>query len=154
MRSASWWLEWPAGLVRIGVVFLVATAALAALVRYPGLLRELGSDALRNAALSYSDREIAGGNGLVADQGAVYAARGLIPRDASYDVAVGSEFEGGSDLTKDYVASYYRYFLLPRRPRERAPWVVCYGCDLAEYGSSAKVLWEDRYGISIVRVAP
>lgn len=151
MRSMSWWLEWPAGLVRVGVVFLVATVVVAVFVTYPGVLRGLGDDAARNAALSYSDREIAGGNGLVADQAAVYAARALIPEDATYHVAVSPDFEGGSDLTKDYVSSYYRYFLLPRRPEERAPWVICYGCDLSEYGS-AEVLWRGAEGISIVRV--
>src|SRR5262249_32204046 len=116
------------------------------------VLRELDNDASRNAALSYSDREIAGGNGLVADQKAVYAARGLIPRHASYHVAVSPSFEGGTDLTKGNVASYYRYFLLPRRPAERAPWVVCYGCDTSAYGADAKVVWKDDEGISILRV--
>ena len=96
--------------------------------------------------------EIAGGNGLVADQLAVYAARGLIPVDATYHVAVAPDFRGGSDLTRDNVASYYRYFLLPRRPAESAPWVICYGCDTSTYGAGAKVVWRDHQGLSIVKV--
>jgi hypothetical protein len=150
MRSASWWIEWPKGPLRVGVLFLVATAAIAVVIAYPRLLRELGSDASRNSALSFADRDIAGGNGLVADQAAVYAARGLIPDDETYKVVVGPGYEGGSDLTEGYVGSYYRYFLLPRRPAEDAPWIVCYGCDLSSY--TAKVVWKDDEGISIARV--
>jgi hypothetical protein len=154
MRSASWWTEWPAGPIRAGVVFLVATVAIAALIAFPGLVRELGDDAAKDSAQSYTDREIAGGNGLVVDQEAVYAARGLIPSDATYHIAVAPDYEGGSELTQAHVASYFRYFLFPRRPAEvGAHWVVCYGCDLTEYGPEAEVLWRLPEGdVSIVRV--
>ena len=152
MTRLSWWLEWPAGPLRVGVVFLVAVAAVSALSSYPGLLRQFGRDASRGSALSFADRDVAGGNGLVADQPAVYAARGLIPEDATYHVAVSPDYEGGNDLTVRYVDSFYRYFLMPRRPAEDAPWVVCYGCDLGEYGASAEVVWQGDEGISIVRV--
>jgi hypothetical protein len=151
MRSTSWWIEWPAGPIRIGVIVLLATTLVAVAVRYPRLVQELGDDAARNGALSYADREIAGGNGIVVDQAAVYQARSLIPKDASYHVAVGSDYVG-EELTRDHVASYFRYFLLPRRPAEKAPWVICYGCDLTEYGPDAEVLWEGDEGVSIVRV--
>jgi hypothetical protein len=152
LRTVSWWIEWPAGVVRIGVVFLVATAVVAVVVRYPQVLRDSDRDADRNSSLSFSDREIAGGNGLVADQLAVYAARALIPADATYHVAVGPTYQGGSDLTRDNVAGYYRYFLLPRRPAEAAPWVICYGCDTTVYGPGTKVIWQDDEGLSIVKV--
>ena len=153
VRDAGWWLEWPLGVVRVGVVFLVVTATVAVLVRYPSLLRELDVGASRNSALSYSDREIAGGNGLVADQTAAYAARAIIPEDDDFNVVVDPGYAAGSDLTVDYVASYYRYFLMPRRLAEAAPWIICYGCDLGEYGSSAKIVWQGSDDISIVRVA-
>jgi hypothetical protein len=153
VRSASWWIEWPTGPIRIGVLFLVAAAAIAVLVTYPGLVREAGDEAGTNSAQSYTDREIAGGNGLVVDQEAVYAARALIPSDATYHVAVAPDYVGESELTQGHVASYFRYFLMPRRPAESAPWVVCYGCDLAEYGPDAEVLWRGtEEDVSIVRV--
>jgi hypothetical protein len=151
MRSASWWIEWPTGPIRIGVLFLVVTTAIAAVVAYPGVLGDLGDTAARNSTQSYSDREIAGGNGIVVDQAAVYEAQALIPKDATYHVAVGPGYVG-EELTRDHVASYYRYFLLPRRPAEVAPWVICYGCDLSEYGPDADVLWRGDEDISIVRV--
>lgn len=152
MQRLSWWLEWPVGAIRVGVVFLVGVAALAVVLRYPALVREVDRDASRNSALSYADREIAGGNGLVADQTALYEARARIPEDETYHVAVSTGYEGGSDLTVPYVESYYLYFLMPRRPAEDAPWLICYGCDLEQYGSRAEVVWESDEGISIARI--
>ena len=140
MRRLSWWLEWPMGMIRVGVVFLVGVTTFAAAVRFPAVVGELGDDAARNSALSFADREIAGGNGLVAEQTAVYEARGRIPEDGTYHVAAGPDFPGGSDLTVPYVASYYQYFLMPRRPAEDAPWLICYGCDLEAYGGRASSL--------------
>ena len=153
MRSASWWIEWPVGPVRVGVVFLVAVVGMAVAVTYPELVREAGEEADTNSAQAYVDREIAGGNGLVASQQAVLAARALIPADASYHVAVAPDYEGGDELTEGHVASYLRYFLMPRRPGEGGvPWVICYGCDMTEYGPDADVVWRGEDDISIVHV--
>jgi hypothetical protein len=152
VRDLGWWLEWPRGVVRVGVVLVVAVTIAAVATKYPALLRDLGQEADGNSALSYADREVAGGNGLVADQTAVYAARGLIPTDETFNVVVDPSFEGGNDETVRYVASYYRYFLMPRRMTESARWVICYACDRAEYGDTAEVVWEGEEGISILRV--
>ena len=153
MRSVSWWTEWPTGVIRTVVALLVGSVAIAVVVTYPGLVREAGEEADTNSAQAYVDREVAGGNGLVADQQALYAARALIPTDATYHVAIASDYEGGDELTQGHAASYFRYALMPRRPEEGAPWVVCYGCDLAEYGPRAEVLWRGDEDISIVHVS-
>jgi hypothetical protein len=139
-------------MVRIGVVFLVAASLIAVLAVYPARIRDADRTASRNSSLSYADRDVAGGNGLVADQAAVYEARGRIPADADYRVVVGREYTGGSDLTPGFVDSFYRYFLMPRRQTEAAPWIICYGCDLGEYGSRAKVVWASPEGITLVRI--
>jgi hypothetical protein len=136
----------------MGVVFLVAVATLAAVIRYPSLIGEMNRQASSNSNLSYADRDIAGGNGLVVDQAAVYAAQALIPEDATYRVSVDPNYAGGSELTIPFVDSYYRYFLMPRRPAESAPWVICYSCDLSQYGPDVEVVWEGAEGISIARV--
>lgn len=151
MRRLEWWTEWPHGPLRTGVVFLVAVSAVTAAWRYPGVVRDLGKAATANSELSYADREIAGGNAVVEDQSAVYQARARIPADATYHVAVGENYQAESPLTVPYVASFYLSFLVPRRQAEGAPWVVCYGCDLAAYGPDAEVLWSNGEGISIVR---
>jgi len=148
----SRWTELHSGRGRLGVVLLVAVATLAGALSLPSTMRDLGEAAARNSALSFADREIAGGNALVADQSAVYQARARIPEDGTYHVAVGPGYTGGSELTVPFVESYYRYFLMPRRPAEDAPWIVCYGCDLRQYGPRAKVVWEDDEGIAIVRL--
>jgi hypothetical protein len=42
---------------------------------------------------------------------------------------------------------------MPRRPGEGGvPWVICYGCDMTEYGPDADVVWRGDDDISIVRV--
>ncbi len=56
-------------------------------------------------------------------------ARALIPEDERFHVSVSPSFEGGTELTVPFVESYYRYFLMPRRMSEGAPWVICYACD-------------------------
>jgi hypothetical protein len=152
VRSSSWWTEWPAGPVRLGVAFLVAAATIAAVVTYPGLMRESDDEASTHSAQTWIDRAVAGGNGIVANQQAVYAARALIPVDSTYHVAIAPDYTGGDELTQGHVASYFRYFLMPRRPDEGAPWIVCYGCDLAEYGPNAEVLWRGDEDIAIVHV--
>jgi hypothetical protein len=144
--------EWPRGAIRTGVVFLVALASAAVLYELPGVVQDFEEEAATNSALSYSDREIAGGNGVIADQSAAYAARALIREDETFHVAVGAAYTGGTSLTAPYVESYYQYFLMPRRPADDARWVVCYGCDVAEVEPEAEVVWRGSDDISIVRV--
>jgi hypothetical protein len=151
-RTGSRWLEWPEGALRVGVVFLVASTLVAAAVRYPRVVRDLGNDASRNSALSYSDREIAGGNSVLPDQSAAYAARALIPEDETYHVAFGPDYAQGSPLTRPYAESYYLYFLMPRRPADDASWVICHGCDTTELGKGAIVVWRGPADVSIVKV--
>ena len=151
-RELSWWIEWPAGAIRVGVVFLVVVTAVAAVLAYPGVIADLGDEATANDNLSFSDREVAGGNGVVDDQRAVYEARARIPADATYHVAVSDGFEAESVLTVPYVSNYFEYFLMPRRPAEGAPWVICYGCDVTAYGEDATEVWTNGEGISILRV--
>jgi hypothetical protein len=134
------------------VAFLVAVATIAAVVTYPALVRDADDEASTNSAQAWVDRAVAGGNGIVANQQAVYAALELIPADEAYHVAIAPGYTGGDELTQDHVASYFRYVLMPRRPEEGAAWVVCYGCDLAEYGPDAEVLWRGDDDISIVHV--
>lgn len=152
LREPSWWLEWPDGVLRVGVVFLVAVTFVAVVIRYPQVVHDRGETASDNSALSFSDREIAGGNSVIPDQTAAYEARARIPEDQTYHVAFGADYTGGSPLTRPYAESFYLYFLVPRRPADDAPWIICHGCDPTEYGESAKVVWRGPEDVSIVRV--
>lgn len=146
-------LEWPDGTRRLAVLACVGIVLAALLTHYPAAVREADSRATSNAALSYADREFAGGNAVVADQGGLYQARGLIPAWGSYAVSVGSPVDGWTDLTAPFVTWYARYFLLPRRQVDDAPWILCYACDPAAHPGFSTV-WTGSDGISILERAP
>ena len=54
-----------------------------------------------------------------------------------------------TELTEKYVGDWFRYFLMPRRPRPDARWIICYGCDTSDLGGVYVVRWHDDNGISI-----
>src|SRR5262249_8487311 len=99
-----------------------------------------------NSALGYSDRRVAGGNSVVLDQEAALEAEALIPRHASYRPDISS---AADPAAQTFAESWYRYFLMPRRPAPSARWVICYRCDTSELGALA-VRWRDDKGISIL----
>jgi hypothetical protein len=137
---------------RGGVVLVLTLATVVASVYFAKAMFHLDDVATGNNGLSYSDREIAGGNSVIVDQQAAYEARGLIPRAAAYRVRVGSALREKTPLTTTHVESWFRYFLMPRRPSLDARWVICYGCDMSELGRSFVTLWHDESGISIGRL--
>jgi hypothetical protein len=134
---------------RLGVMFCIATALSVGLVYYGKALRQLGNTASSNSALAYDDREIAGGNSVIVDQAAAYEARALIPAGTAYRFAIGPGLRQRTELTEKYAGDWFRYFLMPRRQRFDAHWVICYGCDPATLGALYEVRWRDADGISI-----
>jgi hypothetical protein len=132
------------------VAAAIVLACVFGLVYYAKAIVDLDDRADANSALSFSDREIAGGNSIVIDQEAANEAEVLIPKAATFRVRVGPRLRHATPLTSTYVESWYRYFLMPRRPALDARWVICYGCaeqELANY----TVLWRDPNGIAIGR---
>lgn len=142
-------LAWPDGTRRVAVLGCVAVLLGALVQNYPEAVRDASSEANRLAALSAEDREFAGGNSVVADQGGLLEARLRIPPDGAYTVSVGAPVEGWTDLTAPYVAWFARYFLLPRRQLDDAPWVLCYACDPARHEGFV-VAWTGYDGISLL----
>jgi hypothetical protein len=145
-------LEWPDGVARLGAAACALVAAAFALVYLVDGVDRLGDQASRNAALSYADREIAGGNSILVDQLAAYQARAILPLDEPYKVATGGGMKETTPLTLGFVASWFRYFLMPRRPAESARWVICYGCDTSALPGRFEERWHDDVGISIGRL--
>jgi len=133
-------------------VYVVAVSLAVAAVELPKRLGDLGDVSSANASLSYADREIAGGNSVLADQQLAYEARAILPRDASYRVVIGPRLTKEATLSTASVPSWLRYFLMPRRQAEGASWVVCYGCDPARLGAPYELLWSDDFGISVGRL--
>lgn len=137
-------------LARLGVVACVSLSAVLGLVYFVRAFDRLDDAARTNAALNFDDREFAGGNSLVVDKRALYEARALIPEDGSYRVAAGPGVDGATNLTEPYIDQFARYFLMPRRPKPDAPWILCYGCDRAALEQIARVAWDGGAGISIL----
>jgi hypothetical protein len=136
---------------RLVVAFCVAVTVAAVVVRFPDAFRDANEAARANAALDYVDREIGAGNSVLPDQVIAIEARGLIPPDGTFTVAVGERQEGWSELAVPHVIDpYMRYFLLPRRQSPDAPWVLCFACDRSAF-PGAEVAWEDEEGLSILR---
>ena len=145
-------LEWPRGIARLGVILCVAVAVVFGAVYLWRAVDRLGDDAGRNAMSNFDDREFAGGNSLVVDKRALYEARALIPEDGTYRVVTGPGVEGATELTEPYIDQFARSFLMPRRPKPDASWILCYGCDVSELGPGVEVVWENGGGIALVRL--
>jgi hypothetical protein len=139
-------------IARGGVILCVGLSIVFGAIYFPRALTDFDDTASNNASLSYSDREVAGGNGIVADQEAAYQAQAIIPRDAKYRVVTGSALKNPQSLTLAFVETWYRYFLMPRRTAGDARWIICYGCDVSKLGGPYAILWQDNDGISIGRL--
>ena len=133
------------------VALLVCVAVAGGLWRAGGELLHLGKLAGENSRLGYADREVAGGNGVIIDQGALYQARALIPAGASYRMLVGPHLQSATALSEPFAGVYFRYFLMPRRQADQASWIVCFGCDLQKQAPGATTAWSDADGISIAK---
>ena len=119
-------------------------------VRYPDAFRDANATARANASLDVVDRQLGGGNSVLPDQGLMLEARGHIPVDGRFRVAVGERRPEWSDLTAPFAETYARYFLLPRRADPDGEWILCLGCDRAEF-PAADAVWEGEAGLSLLR---
>lgn len=137
---------------RVAVVVAVVVATGVGVVYFAKALSRLDNLATANSALSFADRDVAGGNSIIVDQDAAYEARSLIPSTATYRVVTGSQLKNATPLTAGFVVNWFTYFLMPRRPSQNAHWVVCYGCDPTALGGPYTVRWHDDNNISIGQV--
>ena len=134
------------------MVYVVAVSLVLVAVELPKRLDELGDVATANASLSFADREIAGGNSVLADQQLAYEAQALLPPGATYRVVIGPRLTKEASLPTTSLPDWLGYFLLPRREADNATWIICYGCDPASLGAPYESLWHDDYGISVGRL--
>jgi hypothetical protein len=134
------------------VVAVVVASSVVGLGYFAKGLSDLDEGATANSELSFADREFGGGNGIVLDQQAAYAAEALIPAHATYRLLTGSGLKEPTSLTLVFVDSWFRYFLMPRRPADAARWLICYGCDTSQFGGKYTPRWQDDRGISIGRL--
>jgi hypothetical protein len=136
---------------RLVVLFCVAVTLAAVAVRLPETFADANRAARANASLDWVDRQLGGGNSVLPDQGVAIEASGRIPERETFDVDVGEPPESWSELsTPDALETYMRYFLLPRRPADGAPWIICFACDPNAH-PGATTVWQDDESISILR---
>ena len=121
-------------------------------IYYPRTIQRLGRTADENSALSFQDRAIAGGNGVVVTQDALVYAKAVIPRDASYQVVMGPNLPDQKRQFLAFVPDFFRYYLMPRRPSNAATWIVCYGCERARLGGRFQVVADLGDGIAVGRL--
>ena len=132
-------------------MFCLAVTAGAVVVLWPDAFADANRSARANAALDYVDRQIGGGNSVLPDPAVIVEARGRIPTDETFLVAVGEPQESWSELsTPDAIATFARSILLPRRESPEAPWILCFACDRGAF-PGAEPVWEDEEGVSILR---
>jgi len=152
MRATTRASRLPMRLAEGCVVAVVVTSSVVGLAYFAKGLSDLDEGTAANSELSFSDREFGGGNGIVLDQQAAYAAEALIPAHATYRLLTGSGLKEPTSLTGPFVDSWFRYFLMPRRPADDARWLICYGCDISQFGGKYTPRWQDDRGISIGRL--
>ncbi len=149
-------MEWPdaSRVARALTVCCVCAEIVAVLVQLPLTIRKRDRRTDQLAALTYEDRDLAAGNSVVPDQRLVFEARALIPPDGRYRIVEGSlPIAEATDLTLGFSPAFLTSFLMPRRPANRADWVICLGCHVHELGVSPHVVWSDGRGSSIVRLS-
>jgi hypothetical protein len=140
-----------AGLRGLVIAYWLGVVLVAIVVRYPDTFRVANGTARANARLDLIDRELGGGNSVIPDQGLMIEARGRIPPDGTFAVAVGERQEGWTDLTATFAETYSRYFLLPRRAAPDPPWILCLACDRGAY-PGAEAVWEGEDGMALLRI--
>jgi hypothetical protein len=137
---------------RLVVLFCVAVTLVAVAIRLPEAFLEANRSARDNAALDWVDRQLGGGNSVLPAQAIAVEALGRIPRDETFDVAVGTPRPEWSELAiPDTLENFMRYFLLPRRTSDDAPWILCFACDRSAF-PGAEAVWDDpEDGLAILR---
>ncbi len=146
------WFSAGIGTRRLVVAFCAAVVVAALGVRYPAAFQDANRTARANAALDQIDRDVGAGSSVFPDQALLVEARGRIPPDESFAVAVGAPRRGWTELTADSAEPFLRSYLLPRRLDPDARWIVCVGCNRGAY-PGADVVWKGDDGLSILRRA-
>ncbi len=122
-----------------------------AALRLPFAVVDVDRDTAHLSSLSYEDREFAAGNSVIPNQRLLYEARARIPSSGTYRVVTGAgRIEDASKLTREFAATFATYFLMPRRPRENARWVLCLGCDARTVAPGTRTVWSDGAGSSLL----
>ena len=124
----------------------------ALVVLYPDAFADANAPRGRTPRSTSSTASSAAATRCFPTQAIAIEARGRIPEDETFPVAVG-EPAGGLERALDArrVANVHA-LLPPASPRRAAdaPWILCFACDRSAY-PGAELVWEDDEGLSILR---
>ena len=132
---------------------LVAAVAVFALWQLPSSYRNDSNQAAANERRTQEERQILGGLAIDIDRDYLVQAQRLVPRNARYSVQIGENVALSTPITLPAVPGYTQFLLSPRRQTraETATWLLCYGCDFAQWRGRYVPVWE-KDGILIGRV--
>lgn len=139
--------------VAAGVIACVLAAAALGALRLDEALGLFDFRADQNASLGYLER-VYGDEGVVMSRSVVEEAIAHMPQDATYRVVLGPNLRGEHRFTRLVIEDFLDHYLLPRRQFDSgtAPWVLCYGCDVASLGAGFRVLARSDDGIVFGRL--
>ena len=137
-----------------GAVLVVAAALVCGLVEFPSAFRELQSRSSANAALPAELRPLAGARGVDISSPFMLAARDLVPEGQTFVVVTGPHIQISTPITLTALPPFMQTWLLPRRAADEktAQWLLCYGCDLSQWGKRLDVKYDDGTGAVIARI--
>ena len=138
-----------------GIAAVVVVVAVVAW-RAPAALRSVERQASDLAAMRVEQRDLLGARAADVDTRLFVEARRRIPTNATYAVVTGPNVEVSIPSTRDAVAPFSRYYLLPRRQvpyPASADWVLSFGGDLDALGLRFTERYSIAPGIDLARVA-
>jgi hypothetical protein len=137
-----------------GAVLVVAAALVCGLVEFPSAFRELQGRASANAAQPAELRPLAGARGVDISSPFMLAAAAVIPEDGTFVVVTGPHISVSTPITLTALAPFMQTWLLPRRAvdSKSAQWLLCYGCDLSQWGGKLDEKYNDGTGAVIARI--
>jgi len=142
-------------LAEAGAALVLAAALACGLIEFPAAFRDLQTRAAANATQPADYRPLTGARGVDISSPFMLAADSLIPVGETFVVETGSHVQVSTPITLTALAPFMQTWLLPRRAvdAKSAQWLLCYGCDLGQWGRRLDVKYNDGSGIVIARVA-
>jgi hypothetical protein len=123
--------------------------------RTPGALRQVTGQARDLEALPAHQRELLGARSADVDTRLFVEARRRIRPGETYAVVTGPNVDVSIASTRDAVAPFARYYLLPRRQTPEpsaADWILSFGGDLDALGVPLRERYPIASGVELARV--
>lgn len=143
-------------LMRVLAFVAVLVAAVNFFVELPGAFHDVRASIRTQSRTAVGDRRLAPAFNYDVSRWYVSQAAVVLPPNARYAFVTGPNASASMPVTVWAAPFVTRYLLMPRQvvPLEQAPWLLCYGCNLARIHRTVRVVWKepDAPGLQIARV--